>query len=172
MTTITTTKKMLYTLVGVLLVSSMFGACKGKKKEAEEAPVSMEVTEEGEISDEVLKRFIEIDDMLKPIQQDAEGKMIDIISAKGMTLERYLEIGNTAPAEQEKIDKKDMDIFDAINLELEAIENAMMDDYHKKIEEMGFKIEDFRRLVNRVYQDPVLQSRLNELNKPEETIAP
>lgn len=171
MTKVNSIQKTLYSIVGVFILSSFLIACKGKTK-TEEAPVSMEVTEDGEISDEVLKRFVEIDNMLKPIQQEAEEKMIDIITAKGMTLERYLEIGNTPPAEQEKLDKKDLEVFDSINLELEAIENNMMDGYHKKIEEMGFKIEDFRRLVNRVYQDPALQARLNAFAPSEETITP
>lgn len=141
-------------------------SCSGSKTEEVTEEVSLEIADTGTISDAVLSKFLEVDEVLRPIQKEAENKMLGIIAAKGMSIERYMEIANTPKtADGEAFPEEELQVFDEINMELEGIESGMMDGYHKKIEEMGFSVENYQRLVQRIYNDPALQSRLSEMNK-------
>jgi len=156
----------LKTWAGIIGISLFLGvsmtSCSGKKEEE----VSLEIAEEGEISDAVLTKFLEVDDILRPIQKEAENKMLGVIAAKGMSIERFMEISNTPKSEDgEAFPEDELEVFDEISMELEGIEQEMMDGYHKKIEEMGFTVENYQRLVQRIYNDPALQARLSEMNE-------
>lgn len=167
-------------VLAVTALSIFAASCGGDKSKNENEDESNQQQEQVEIdldnlTESDLKKFLDIDNEIMPLQRMADSEMIGIIERNGLTIEEYSSIAQAAqnPLEEPEIENEKMEMFEFINDSLGMVQDRMMAKYEEVITKHGIVLEDYIAMVNKINSDQDLQRRLTEMmNQGQENMLP
>ena len=128
-------------------------------------------TEQGtgtsQISDERLKKFVDVYKKLAPTRQQAEAKMIDAIEKQGITAERFTEIASAQQSNTQANSgtPEEMKKFNAAAKDVSDIQKEFQPKIEKIMTDEGMKPEEFENIVIAYQTDSQVQQKIQALLK-------
>jgi len=141
----------------------------GNKKEASNDPkdVLKDFDVSGDISDDVLRYLIEVDETLQPIIDSSNQERMTLLEGYGISFQEfndmYMKFQN--PLEESDAPEEESAMFKTIMKAFETIEQKAIKDYEDKIVESGFTLDQYKGLVERINKEPELMKRIQEIFK-------
>lgn len=132
---------------------------------AQQVPSTTQEIKE-DFSDEDYEAFVKINKELIPLQQEAEGQMIEVISEKGLEVTRFQEL---AQAQQSgKItdvseDPEEIAKFNEAGQEVMKVREKVEGELKKKIEASQMDIEKFQQISMAYNQSETVRNKIDKL---------
>jgi DNA mismatch repair ATPase MutL len=152
------------TLFSVLLSSMVlfsFGCSQQEGKESAE----VEVSENGNPTDEELKKFVEAVQILQPMGMMAQQRMIAAVEEVGMTPQRFSEIMNAQQMGNDSLEITPAEQELYVNAEnaLNGIQEEIQAEMEEALEEMGFSMERYEEIMMMVNMDEELLEKVQNM---------
>jgi hypothetical protein len=141
----------------------------GNKKEASNDPkdVLKDFDVNGDISDDVLRYLIEVDETLQPIIGSSNQERMTLLEGYGISIqefnEMYMKFQN--PLEESDAPEEESAMFKTLMKAFETIEQKAIKEYEDKIVESGFTLDQYKGLVERINKEPELMQRIQDIFK-------
>lgn len=148
-----------------MLLSSMvlfsFGCSQQEGKESAE----VEVSENGNPTDEELKKFVEAVQILQPMGMMAQQRMIAAVEEAGMTPQRFSEIMSAQQMGDDSIEITPAEQELYVNAEnaLNGIQEEIQAEMEEALEEMGFSMERYEEIMMMVNMDEELLEKVQNM---------
>lgn len=141
-----------------------------KQNDSENSDAEQQEVNPDDLSDSDLRKFLEIDNEIRPLQRMADSEMIGIIERNGLTVESYSEIAQASqnPLEEPDIETSKMELFERINDSLDVVQERMMGMYEEVITKHGMNLENYIAMVNKINSSQELQQKLTEMMSMDE----
>ena len=124
-----------------------------------------------DFTDEEYEAFIKINMEVMPIQQEAEGDMMQAITDKGMDVQRFQEL---AQAQQSgkltdvSQDPKEINAFNLAGQEVLEVQKKVQDQIKQKIEENDMDVQTFQQIYLAYDQSETVRGKIDNLLERQE----
>lgn len=135
----------------------------------EQVPVSPEVKED--FTDEEYEAFVKINMEVMPIQQQAEGEMMEAIAEQGMEVTRFQELAQaqqTGKITDVSEDPEEISKFNLAGQEVMEVQKKVQGEIKQKIEDNKMDINTFQQISMAYNQSDKVRSKIDELLKAQE----
>jgi len=148
-----------FSLFGFLLIFS-FGVMAQQQLPA--AP--QEIKED--FTDEELENFVKINLEVIPIQQEAEGQMIEAISEKGLDVQRFQELAQaqqTGKITDASQDPEELAKFNEAGQEVMKVQKEVQGEIQQKIMDSEMDIQKFQQISMAYNQSETVRTKIDKL---------
>lgn len=136
---------------------------------AQETPVTQDVKED--FTDEEYETFVKINMEVMPIQQEAEGEMMNAITEKGLEVERFQELAQaqqTGKITDVSEDPEEISKFNLAGQEVLEVQKKVQGEIKQKIEDNNMDIQTFQQISMAYNQSEKVRGKIDELLKGQE----
>ncbi len=166
-------------IVGSLLIGLMFITSCGKKQGGDEQdqsqsqqqttqegqqqmPGEMQQTQDIEVSDAEIEKFVDAVNAVQSVNQGAQQKMSKKIQDEGMDPQRFQEIQRAQQSQQQNANAtdKEMQQYQNIMKEMESVQSGMQEEMKKAIEDAGLTMQRYQQIANAAQNDTALMQRI------------
>lgn len=147
------------TALTALLSAFAFGAM------AQQVPAAPQEIKE-DFSDKDYETFVKINEEVIPIQQEAEGEMIDAISEKGLEINRFQELAQAQQAgniSDVSDDPEEIAKFNEAGQEVMKVQEKVQGEIKKKIEDNQMDIQKFQQISMAYNQSETVRNKIDKL---------
>jgi len=130
------------------------------------AQTQTQSTASAEIPSLELQQFVQIIKRWKTIDQESQGKMVQIIKSEGLTPERFVEIlkQQQAPkASDGELSADDKAKFEKIITKFQQVGQDSIPKKEKAITSQGLDVKRFAQIQQMIQQDPSLQQKVQKM---------
>lgn len=132
---------------------------------AQELPSApMEINDD--FTDEDIEAFVKINQEVIPIQQEAEGRMIEAISEKGLEVNRFQELAQaqqTGKITDVSEDPAEIAKFSEAGQEVMKVQEKVQEEIKKKIEDNQMDIRKFQQITMAYNQSEKVRNKVDKL---------
>ncbi len=150
----------------VMLISLMFGMTLQASAQGMPPAMQQEMPDV-EVSDEELTSFVEVTIDAQEIQMEAQEDMIEMVEDAGLNVDRFNEILTGMQQGQSQadmgIEDEEMERFDNVINDLEAVQEKVEADIMEIIESKGMEVERFQEINMALQMSPELQQKYQEI---------
>ena len=150
----------------VMLISLMFGMTLQASAQGMPPAMQQEMPDV-EVSDEELTSFVEVTIDAQQIQMEAQEDMIEMVEDAGLNVDRFNEILTGMQQGQSQadmgIEDEEMERFDNVINDLEAVQEKVEADIMEIIESKGMEVERFQEINMALQMSPELQQKYQEI---------
>lgn len=150
----------------VMLISLMFGMTLQASAQGMPPAMQQEMPDV-EVSDEELTSFVEVTIDAQEIQMEAQEDMIEMVEDAGLSVDRFNEILTGMQQGQSQadmgIEDEEMERFDTVINDLEAVQEKVEADIMEIIESKGMEVERFQEINMALQMSPELQQKYQEI---------
>jgi hypothetical protein len=146
--------------LSAMLVVFAFGAIAQQQVPS----TSQEVKED--FTDEELETFVKINQEVIPIQQDAEGEMMDAISQKGMEVTRFQEFAQaqqTGKITDVSEDPEEIAKFNEAGQEVMKVQERVQGEIQQKIKDYNMDIQTFQQISMAYNQSEKIKNKIDKM---------
>jgi len=151
---------------------SMFLACGVM---AQEVPAVAPPVQE-DFTEEEYKTFVKINQEVMPIQQQAEGEMMKVITDKGLDVNRFQELAQaqqTGKITDVSEDPEEISKFNLAGQEVLEVQKKVQGEIKQKIEDNNMDIQRFQQIAMAYNQSETVRNKIDKmLQAQEETETP
>lgn len=121
-----------------------------------------------DVSDEELKKFVQINKKLRPLQNEARQKMQKNVENSELGMKRYQEISRAKQKQGQEADVSDKEQkqMDELRKKNQKVQKANQEKIRKKVEEEGLKWDRFMKISKAIRQDPKLKQKAMKMMQP------
>lgn len=137
---------------------------------AQGLPASPQQVKE-DFTDEEYETFVKINMEVMPIQQAAEGDMMQAITDKGMDVQRFQELAQAQQSGKLTDVSQDPEEINAFNLagqEVLEVQKKVQDQIKQKIEDNNMDIQTFQQIYLAYDQSEVVRGKIDKLLERQE----
>lgn len=120
-----------------------------------------------EISDEELLTFLQTSDAIRPIQEEAQMEMRQVIEDEGISVERFQQLmmamQNPQLAGQVEVSAEEEAAMQEMEPKLVEIENAASEEIVNEIDNQGLDVDRYQAIYMSLQQHPELMERLQAM---------
>jgi len=130
------------------------------------AQTQTQSTASAEIPSLELQQFVQIIKRWKTIDQESQGKMVQIIKSEGLTPERFVEIlkqQQSPKASDGELSADDKAKFEKIITKFQQVEQDSIPKKEKAITSQGLDVKRFAQIQQMIQQDPSLQQKVQKM---------
>lgn len=132
---------------------------------AQQLPASPQEINE-DFTDKDYETFVKINQEVMPIQQEAEGKMIEAISGRGLEVTRFQELAQAQQAGKitdVSEDPEEIAKFNEAGQEVMKVQEKAQDEIIKKIEDNQMDLQKFQQISMAYNQSETVRSKIDKL---------
>ncbi len=120
-----------------------------------------------DVSDEELKKFVEINKKLRPLQNEARQEMRKNVENSELGMKRYQEISRARQqGSKADVSDKEQKQLDELQKKNQKVQKANQEKIRKKVEEEGLKWDRFMKISQAIRQDPKLKQKAMKMMQP------
>src|SRR5690554_216139 len=133
---------------------------------AQEVPTQdlPEVNED--FTDEDYEKFVKINMEAIPIQQQAEGEMVEIITEKGLDVERFQELAQAQQAgtiTDASEDPEEINKFNMAGQEVLEVQKKVQEEIKQKIVDNEMDVQKFQQIAMAYNQSETVREKIDQL---------
>ena len=133
---------------------------------AQEVPTQdlPEVNED--FTDEDYEKFVKINMEAIPIQQQAEGEMVEIITEKGLDVERFQELAQAQQAgtiTDASEDPEEINKFNMAGQEVLEVQKKVQEEIKQKIVDNQMDVQKFQQIAMAYSQSETVRQKIDQL---------
>lgn len=143
-----------------ILLLFTFGAA------AQEVPAQVLPEVNENFTDEEYEKFVKINMEAIPIQQQAEGEMVEIITEKGLDVARFQELAQAQQAgtiTDESEDPEEINKFNMAGQEVLEVQKKVQDEIKQKITDNQMDVEKFQQIAMAYSQSETVREKVDQL---------
>lgn len=132
---------------------------------AQQVPTAPQEIKE-DFTDKDYETFVKINQEVIPIQQEAEGQMIEAISEKGLEVNRFQELAQAQQAgniTDVSDDPEEIAKFNEAGQEVMKVQEKVQGEIKKKIEDNQMDIQKFQQITMAYNQSETVRNKIDKL---------
>jgi hypothetical protein len=132
---------------------------------AQQVPTAPQEVKE-DFTDKDYETFVKINQEVIPIQQEAEGEMIEAISEKGLEVNRFQELAQAQQAgniTDVSDDPEEIAKFNEAGQEVMKVQEKVQGEIKKKIEDNQMDIQKFQQISMAYNQSETVRNKIDKL---------
>lgn len=143
-----------------------------------EGGVKVEVLQNGPITDEELKLYIQANENINKIKEEASARVVEIVNEEGLDPKAYNELSRAersgvATAEAEQISEEDKAKYERVKKKTAELQEELNKRAGEAVKNSGLAIAKFNQIQKSVASDPSMRERMERLaanttNNPEQ----
>ncbi len=117
-------------------------------------------------TDEEYEKFVKINMEAIPIQQEAEGQMIEIITEKGLDVERFQELAQAQQAgtiTDASEDPEEINKFNIAGQEVLEVQKKVQEEIKQKIADNQLDVQKFQAIAMAYSQSETVRQKIDKL---------
>lgn len=127
-----------------------------------------------DVSDEELKKFVEVATSVQQVQRSAQQKMIDSVKSTGLSLDEYQKIASSQRGQQmpgggdtseNDFTDQQKQQFEEANQKINGMQTGLRDNVNQAIEDAGMDPQRFQKISRALRSDQELQQRFQQLQQ-------
>ncbi len=126
-----------------------------------------------DVSDEELKKFVEISKEIRPIQMEGQKKMRSNIEESELGMKRYQEISRAKRSgKDQNVTDKEQKQMDNIRKQNREVQEQNREKIKEKVKAKGMEWERFMKVSRAIQNDPQLKQKAMKMMQPQGRGAP
>src|SRR5690554_1208127 len=133
---------------------------------AQEVPAQVLPDVNENFTDEEYEKFVKINMEAVPIQQQAEGEMIEIITENGLDVERFQELAQAQQAgsiTNASEDPEEINKFNMAGQEVLEVQKKVQEEIKQKIVDNEMDVQKFQQIAMAYNQSETVREKIDQL---------